>query len=262
MSARFSSSSAHWYDRDGNPVHEVPYADKKRAGEMRPTTLRDARKLHLVPSVTTITKMINREQLTSWKMGIVAEVALDCNPVWFETREEAIQHIVRRSEERMMYAAEVGTEMHDAIATILVDPTATTVLPDATRDAVLRFMEDDGVVAEAIEHPFATSTYGGTIDMIAWAPAPVVVDWKTQDTLGRDSVRVYDEWAWQLAAYRSGIGRARAGAWNVVISRDEPGRMEVITYSEQELSKAEKIFLLLRDVWMAINNYNQAEMEA
>jgi hypothetical protein len=75
-------------------------------------------------------------------------------------------------------------------------------------------------------------------------------------------VRVYDEWAWQLAAYRSGIGRPRAGAWNVVISRDEPGRMEVIKYSEQELSKAEKIFLLLRDVWMAINNYNQAEMEA
>ena len=38
-------NSEHWYSRDGRPAYEVESAK----GMMRPTTLRDARKLGLVP---------------------------------------------------------------------------------------------------------------------------------------------------------------------------------------------------------------------
>ena len=42
------AESTHWYDKEGNPAYEV----EAKKGGMRPTTLRDARVLDLVPSVT------------------------------------------------------------------------------------------------------------------------------------------------------------------------------------------------------------------
>ena len=43
--------ASHWYQEDGTPVHRMP--DARRFGE-RPTTLRDAKRLGLYPSVTSI----------------------------------------------------------------------------------------------------------------------------------------------------------------------------------------------------------------
>jgi hypothetical protein len=44
MSLVSVESSAHYYDKDGNPRHTVPYADPKRKGEFRSTTVTDAKK--------------------------------------------------------------------------------------------------------------------------------------------------------------------------------------------------------------------------
>ena len=51
MTAVKPESASHWYDLDGQPCHEVPRA---KGDGMRPTTLADARKLHLLPSVTNV----------------------------------------------------------------------------------------------------------------------------------------------------------------------------------------------------------------
>ena len=48
-----AAESVHWYRGDnGQPQYTV----KAKDGSDRPTTLRDARKLNLVPSVTTVMK--------------------------------------------------------------------------------------------------------------------------------------------------------------------------------------------------------------
>ena len=57
----------HWYTRDGVPVHTQPKADGK--GE-RPTTLRDARKLAFLPSVTTILKVISKHPEIGMLLGM------------------------------------------------------------------------------------------------------------------------------------------------------------------------------------------------
>jgi len=49
------SKSMHWYDRDGKAVFEVP---KAKGDGMRATTIADARKLNLYPSVTTVLSVI------------------------------------------------------------------------------------------------------------------------------------------------------------------------------------------------------------
>ena len=54
-----SEANSHWYDKDGVPCHEVPKASGK--GKTK-TTLTQARKLGLFPSVTTIFKILDNEK--------------------------------------------------------------------------------------------------------------------------------------------------------------------------------------------------------
>ena len=56
--------SAHWYSAAGQACHEVP--NKSKPGTSRPTTLRDARTMKLLPSVTTILGLLDKPQLTDW----------------------------------------------------------------------------------------------------------------------------------------------------------------------------------------------------
>jgi hypothetical protein len=58
-----SAEAVHWYRQDGGPQYTV----KAKDGSDRPTTLRDARKLNLVPSVTTILKIAAKPGLEAWK---------------------------------------------------------------------------------------------------------------------------------------------------------------------------------------------------
>ena len=53
-------------------MHSVPSAK----GELRPTTLRDARKLGLLPSVTNVLGVINKPELVEWKMTQAVLAAL------------------------------------------------------------------------------------------------------------------------------------------------------------------------------------------
>ena len=58
-----ASESNHWYTRDGAPQYTVP---SKKDGSPRSTTLRDARVMNLVPSVTTILNVMAKPALTNW----------------------------------------------------------------------------------------------------------------------------------------------------------------------------------------------------
>ncbi len=68
----FNPDNAHWYQRDGEPLHSVLSAK----GEPRPTTVRDARKLGLLPSVTNVLGVINKPELVEWKMTQAVLAAL------------------------------------------------------------------------------------------------------------------------------------------------------------------------------------------
>ena len=70
--ARSSEALTHWYGKDGSPRYTVTAKD----GSDRPTTLRDARKLSLVPSVTTILKVAAKPGLEMWKLEQMLLAAL------------------------------------------------------------------------------------------------------------------------------------------------------------------------------------------
>src|SRR3990167_2562812 len=101
----------HWYQQDGSPFYSIIGAN----GKERPVTLRDARKVNAVPSVTTVLSVLAKPALTTWmvKQGIMA--ALTLPRVEGEPEDSWIARIMGDSKEEAKAAAEEGTRIHDAL---------------------------------------------------------------------------------------------------------------------------------------------------
>src|SRR5215475_8412303 len=104
----FSSENAHWYTREGEGLHLVPSA----SGEMRATTLRDARKLGLLPSVTNVLGVIAKPELVEWKMTQAVLAALTLPRLNGEGEDEFARRVVEDAQSRVRSAAEFGTAFH------------------------------------------------------------------------------------------------------------------------------------------------------
>src|SRR6516164_2976736 len=104
----FSSENAHWYRRDGEPLHSVPSAK----GELRPTTLRDARKLGLLPSVTNVLGVIAKPELVEWKMTQAVLAALTLPRMTGEELGVFAKRVVEDAQSQVKGAAEFGSAFH------------------------------------------------------------------------------------------------------------------------------------------------------
>ena len=69
---KFKSESGHWYTQEGEPMYTIVGAN----GKERNTTLRDAKSLGLVPSVTTIIAIAAQPALENWKMNQILKSAI------------------------------------------------------------------------------------------------------------------------------------------------------------------------------------------
>ena len=60
-----TSEKGHWYTLEGKPLYTLV----GKNGKERNTNLRDARKLNLVPSVTTILDVAAKPGLVNWQIN-------------------------------------------------------------------------------------------------------------------------------------------------------------------------------------------------
>jgi hypothetical protein len=97
----FASESTHWYQKDGTPAYTIV----GKNGKERATTLRDARTLELVPSVTTILSVLAKPGLENWKQNQILMAALTMPRVDGESEQEYIARIIRDSKEEGMKAS-------------------------------------------------------------------------------------------------------------------------------------------------------------
>ena len=81
---KFTSESGHWYTQEGEPMYTIIGAN----GKERNTTLRDAKTLGLVPSVTTIIGMIAKPSLENWKINQALNSALSLERFENESLED------------------------------------------------------------------------------------------------------------------------------------------------------------------------------
>ena len=255
-----ASEGTHWYRaEDGAPQYTV----KAKDGSDRPTTLRDARTMNLVPSVTTVLKVASKPGLEVWKNEQMLLAALTLPKKPHESEQEFIARIVADSKETAKKAAERGTRVHESI--------------EAWYEGARMDIEHRDI-AEAFEkkvfdhfgtHPFQewkTETafasnlgYGGKVDLYCLpdetAPLGIVIDAKTKEFGPDDKVEGYDEHMMQLAAYRHGLGIPHARCANVFASVSSPGLIKVVEWSEEDLRRGWEMFQHLLGYWKIKNNF-------
>jgi hypothetical protein len=268
----YGSEAGHWYFPDGRPCHQVPYRDKKRVGELRNTTLIDAREMGLYPSVSGILKIQSNPGLDNWKKEQVARSAWEnfekIGNLYQDQEEDAVRLILSRSEENMTRARDLGTEIHGAIERYLstveendwesMDPSMPHGLAVNAAGAALKDMGVWGQPFEA-ERTFASPLgYGGTIDFRAnW----IFADFKCVDSL--DKKLDYPDRCSQLCAY--GVGGfgfdMKEYNWthfklaNIFISTSEPGKYLIHEWSQKDKEHGWKLFRACQNLWEISNNY-------
>ncbi len=240
-----SEGATHWYQRDGAPRYEVP----AKNGSMRPTTLRDARTMNLVPSVTSIIRCAAAPGLELWKQQQVLHAALTLPLIPGETEDAYLARIMQDSREQAKKAAERGTAIHAAIQAAYEGKPFTDYGEHVigTGEAVAKWAgigDFDWNAERTFAHPLG---YGGKVDI---STDGFVADFKTTEK-ELEGIKVWDEHALQLAAYREGIGAPTARCAIVYVSVTNPGQAKVIEIPEEELQRGFEMFAALTSYWYA-----------
>jgi hypothetical protein len=250
-----ASESQHWYARDGSPAYEVKGAN----GNMRPATLRDARKLGLVPSVTTIIGSCAKPGLERWKLEQMMHAALTLPRLDGEPEAEWISRVWTDSKETARKAAERGTAIHAAIQGAFESQVIwNEYIPhfEGARDALRVWA---GEQSWTPERSFASTLgFGGKVDLSSQYG---VVDFKTKE-FGHDAdLKTWDEHAMQLAAYRAGLGLPLARCAIVYVSVTHPGLARLIEVKNADLDKGWSMFCGLLHYWKAKNAFDPSWSE-
>lgn len=243
-----ATESGHWYTKDGAPAYTVPNASK---GGERPTTLRDARKLDLVPSVTTILKAAAAPGLERWKINTAILAARTLPMLDDETEDQFILRVQRDWPTVAQQAADKGTDIHGQIERADPDSPFYTAAAEAIKD--LGFSIESGKQEKSFSHPLG---FGGKVD---WHRRGLVVDWKSKEFGPDDKVSGWPEQVMQLAAYREGVGYPLSRCANVFLSTTHPGLYRIVEWPEQDLRIGWEKFKLLLAFWQLDKQMGSAE---
>ena len=251
-----ASQGGHWYAADGAPAYEIP----ARNGMLRAVTLRDARKLNLYPSVTTIQSVAAKPGLERWKIEQAIHAALTLPRLDGENETEYAVRVLEDSKEQARKAAALGTLLHEQIErsfTGSCDPEWWDHVRPVRDWLAQQFGDVEWCAEKSFAHPLG---FGGKVDLFCRA-FPVVIDFKTKAFDSPDDVKAWDEHGVQLAAYQMGLGLERTASghwpqrWNVFVSTTTPGLIKPVQWDADTLDRHWTMFCCLLDYWQADKGY-------
>lgn len=244
---------AHWYSPDtGKAMHTVI---NKGNGLARPTTLADARKLSLVPSVSTILRVIDKPALNSWRIEQAVLAALTTPRLDSEYLDEFVSRVLSvDAEQEAQKARDFGILIHDQISDSL---NGKPIAPgtEAFINPVLAILKDFGRVVATEKIVFGTG-YAGTLDALFESNELLLVDLKTTKAkvLPREA---YTEHQLQLAAYAAALGNTgedRIRTINVYVSSVRPGEVSVCENTNWT-EDYENGFMPILRYWQWVNRF-------
>lgn len=233
---------SHYYHKNGESCYEVPMS--KDPSKMRPSTLRDARKLDLLASVTTfMSDMIAKKNLNDWIKKNVAKICADIFLKILNDKSDQslsagilisdmlkidgsdtidkdllVRQIIVMSDIEVNEAAKFGNMIHDMVQEYAM----TRKIPDNPR--LMPYFEEFKVWWDAnIERVYFAETtvvgdcYAGRLDLVAEFKSGenLIIDWKTRKrrkptTKAEKEVNLgkfgtYETDIIQLCAYRKAI---------------------------------------------------------
>lgn len=240
---------AHWYSPEGAPMHDAD--------------LRQARKLGLFPSVTSVLSVWPKPALDNYKIesGILA--ALTLPRLAGETDDQFAHRVVDDSHAHRSAAATFGKSLHDVCQRLACGQVK---IGDLTDDVPClehaRLFWD--WFQDTVTHVYSAETvavskrygYAGTYDLAAdtkeWGR--VLFDWKTQGVKDKGP-RFWDTWAFQLSAYEGAIHETAPGLIetriSVIIDSGKPSPPAVQVWTEDAMPQ----FLSCLNLWRLSKKY-------
>jgi hypothetical protein len=249
--------AGHWYDIFGNPQYEI----EKKAGGLRPTTLADAKKYKLVPSVTTILSSLDKPALHMWKTAQLLDAVLHELPSEEEinNEEDTIKwkkKVINLSSNIARQASDRGNIIHNKFEsyynTYVIDSVDKDYLTPVIDEIKKRFPDHSMIPEASFFHALG---FGGKIDLHSKDGEGVIIDFKTKLKDNLDNVKGYHEQGMQLAAYRIGLGLPKARCINIFLSSTTPGVFKFAEWEECAIIKYEEMFKLITKFWQLYNDY-------
>jgi len=245
-------NASHWYTKTGEPCHEVP----AKKGGMKSTTIKEAREMNLLPSVTNILGVVAKPNLTAWLQTQAIMHALTTPRVADESEDDFARRMVSEMKSEHAKAPDLGTRIHAACELWAVSKTVT---PEADliryQEAFAEWLETAGEVIWA-EKVLIGSDYAGKADLLIEHKelGPVLVDLKSQDVKnGKPSF--YDEWCWQNAAYANCVSEKTPMIGNLIIDKTEPGRVHWKLWTREEQDAGFTAFQAAKVIWQIQKGY-------
>ena len=238
------SESGHWYDESGNCAYEIIGAN----GKQRATTLRDAKKLGLLPSVTTVIGVAAKPGLDRWKQEQAILAALTLPRLDGEEEKDWLSRVLSDSRSQGKDAAARGTAIHNIIESFF-DGILLESVPTYCRNVENALQAAYGARAWLPEQSGSHELgFAGKVDLHAKGDkvkgiVPVVADFKTKE-VPLEKVVPYDEHIMQMAAYREllGLEGARCG---IMFVNGLTNEVKLCEIPEDELQKGLKCFFHL-----------------
>lgn len=247
----YASEAGHFYTKDGQPAYEIE--NKSKPGTYRPTTVRDAKKLGLFPSVTTILKVIAKPGLDAWKLQQVLLASLTLTQMDGESLEDFAVRVMADSREQGLKAMELGTIIHGEIEKYF---SGSPVLAEhkgrceAVESAIYSVFGGQDWKAER-SFAWPEFGYGGKVDLHS---EKYVIDFKTKDFDENNLPTTYDEHAMQLAAYRNGLGVPDAGC-AIVFVATKTDLVHIVEIRESEIERGWEMFKHALRYWQELKKY-------
>ena len=251
---KHSSDAGHWYQADtGEPAYQITGAN----GKVRNTNLRDARKLNLVPSVTTILGQIAKPGLQTWLNQQILLSALTLPREQNEPEPAWLERVMFDSKEAGRKAAERGNLIHAIVQTFYENEVYIPQYPKYVYETEQTLDNEFGLHKWVAEKSFAHELrYGGKCDL--YAPADpltdfpgAVIDIKTKET-DLEGIKPYAEHLYQLAAYRQGLGIPNAICGNLFINANTD-QVRLVIHDPQDIAEGWAIFCHLLRVYQIKN---------
>lgn len=227
------SDSSHWYYKEGLPCYELP---KKDGTGMKVPTLADARKLNLVPSVTTILKVLDKPGLNEWRIEQAVLAVMTSPHLPGEAEDAFIVRVLkqtREQDEEVSIARDKGKEIHTGFETLCRGEKVEdeTLLP-----YLMPAWEKLTSLVEPLYSEFIIvgPGYAGKSDFLGVNNKDDGPGWKLladfKSTRRLPDKGSYPEHRLQLAAYAKGYHLKTADTIktaNVYVSTAEPGKFEI-----------------------------------
>jgi len=244
MSKIMSSEACHFYTQEGEPAYKVKSADGKK---MVKTTIVQARKKNLVPSVTTVMKIFAKDGVSEWLINIYLKCIQEKQITGCGMELYAFKELLKKyTEHERTKGRDEGTEIHRVVEEYLKGGKIAEITDNIKHQKIgmdvlaeiVKYSDKCMVFDCEGSHCNQKLGYGGAIDIRALTTDEFFIfDVKTTSEKQFDKLckKPYTDWLTQLCAYEGFFAQEHRKV-SLIVCRDT-GRVGSYEWSDEKENK-------------------------